>query len=168
MNIQQLNQSGQSIWTFLITAFVILFLTGIWWMCVKVFNDYRSWSRKAKPSPFILRPRPNYTIMMRVWMLIWLIYHKHWTWARKTKAWREILANGRPNPEVGFQSNMTYLPHVEDENLSAGDYVSKYMFRRDQSLAFTFDDSKKKRKEMAAKNSPGRGISMQSIYEAAS
>ena len=72
---------------------------------------------------------------MRVWMLLWLMCRGHWTWTRKTKAWREIIKNSTPNREEGFQS-LSHVAHVEDENKSAGDYVTKYMHRKDEAHAF--------------------------------
>ena len=153
MNIQQLNNSGKSIQTFLVTAVVILLLTGFAWMCVEGVNACRTWSRGPKPSPYVPQPRPNHTMPVRVYILAWLICHGHWTWARKTKAWREILANSRPDRYKGFASRMTFLPAPDDGSLTAIDYVTKYMYRSDGPIAFRLNCVRKKWKGRASEES---------------
>ena len=140
MNIQQLNNSGQSMKTFLVTTVVILVLTGVSWLCTHEVNQYRSWSRRPKP-PLLGKylPRPTYSIAVRVRMLVWLICNGHWTWARKTKAWWYILANSRADHWHGFIRRLPTWVDPTDGFLSAGDYVSKYMCSRDASDAFSLN-----------------------------
>ena len=140
MNIQQLNNSGQSIQTFFVTAVVILLLTGGTWLCIEEINEYRSWSQKNGPRALRskgLLARPTYNIAMRARMLVWLICNGYWTWAWKTKAWRYILANSRPTHESAFDPVDSL--RNSSKPLSAGDYVSKYMCSSDASRAFSLD-----------------------------
>ena len=124
MNIQQLNDSGLSIWTFFVTAVVLLLLTEGLWLCIAEVNGYRTWSTRDRPEggPERFPPGPTFSIAVRFRMLVWLYHHRYWTWARKTKAWWYILANSRHddrwNPEIIDSS---------DGLLPAGEYVSKYM-----------------------------------------
>ena len=138
MNIQQLNNSGQSIQTCLVTAVAILLLTGVSWLCTEQVNQYRSWLRRSRPRPFgQSSTRPTYNIAVRVRMLVWLVCNGHWAWARKTKAWWYILANSRADRYGGFGSVLQNVVDYWDRDLSAGDYVSKYMYRRDAFNAFS-------------------------------
>ena len=137
MNIQQLNNSGQSIQTFLVTAVVILVLTGVSWLCTDQVNQYRSWSRRPRPLPFgQSSTRPTYSIAVRVRMLVWLYCNGHWAWVRKTKAWWYILANSRADLRCGFGSRLRNVMDFSDKQLSAGEYVSKYMLHGKSSGAF--------------------------------
>ena len=122
MNIQQLNNSGQSIQTFIVTAVVILLLTGGSWLCMEEINQYRSWSRRHRPRRS--HTHPTYNMAMRIRMLVWLYHNGHWAWARETKAWWYILVN----TTAGFGSVLHHVIPYEDEKLSAGYYVSKYMY----------------------------------------
>ena len=140
MNIQQLNNSGQSLHTFLVTAVVVLLLTGVSWLCIEQVNGYRIWSRRARyvvlPTPYL--PRPTYNIAVRVRMLVWLYRNGHWAWVRHTKAWWYILANSRADRSTGFGSRLVKAWFIDDSDpdLSAGDYVSKYMCSEEASDAF--------------------------------
>ena len=140
MNIQQLNNSGQSIQTYLVTAVVILLLTGGSWLCTEQVNQYRSWSRRSRPRHFgQSSTRPTYSIAVRVRMLVWLIANGHWAWVRKTKAWWYVMANSRADRRTGFGSRLDKHWSRDDSDLSAGDYVSKYMRDRYASFAFTVE-----------------------------
>ena len=146
MNIQQLNNSGKSIQTFIITAVVILLLTGGSWLCTEQVNQYRSWLQRPQSSrewvPFPSSPRPVYSIAVRVRMLVWLYCNGYWVWVRKTKAWWYIMANSRGDRITGFGSRLSvnelYIAD-SDRDLSAGGYVSKHMGSKYASLAFTVE-----------------------------
>lgn len=132
MNIQQLNSSGQAIQTFLATAVILLLLTGGLWLCIEEVNEYRSWSQinrpYRRPGKIEYPPeRPTYNIAIRVMMLVWLYRNGHWAWACKTGPWWDILANSGNNRR--FESRVSNVIESEDEHLSAGVYVLKYMGR---------------------------------------
>ena len=140
MNIQQLNRSGQSIQTSLVTALVILLLTGGLWLGIAEVNGYRSWSRRPRKIPSVLHsPRPDYNIAVRVRMLVWLYRNEHWAWVRKTKAWWYILANSRGDRNNGFGARNPAIKsalYSPDRGLSAGEYISKYMDSEEAFNAF--------------------------------
>lgn len=74
MNIQLLNNSGQSIQTLLITALVLLVLTGGLWWCMEEVNQFRNWSQRPRPPPRDrTTTRPTYNVAVRIWMVVWLI-----------------------------------------------------------------------------------------------
>ncbi|KAL8887424.1 MAG: hypothetical protein Q9215_005002 [Flavoplaca cf. flavocitrina] len=61
MNIQQLNGNGQSVWVFVVTAVIALFITAGTWYLSEEANTYRNWHRRyarrldrggAKPQTF--------------------------------------------------------------------------------------------------------------------
>ena len=137
MNIQQLNSSGQSIKTFIMTAVVMLLLTGGSWLCIEEINGYYSWLRRPKRStPVQALTRQTYNITVRVAMLVWLYRNGHWSWVRTTTAWWYILADTRPIPDEGFGQRLEYWVSWGDRQLSAGGYVSRYMCTSHASHAF--------------------------------
>lgn len=69
MNLQQLNQSGRSVWSFLVTAFVSLFVTGFMWFCLEQYNSVVNWARKTEEYWFRIQKRsdkPEHPIAVRV------------------------------------------------------------------------------------------------------
>lgn len=46
MNLQQLNQSGQSMWSFFVTLTVALLVTGCVWFSLALYNTVAVWNRK--------------------------------------------------------------------------------------------------------------------------
>ena len=146
MNIQQLNNSGQSLQTFLVAAVVILLLTGILWLCTEQVNQYRNWLRRNRPRNFgQISTRPTYSIAVRVRMLVWLYCNGHWAWARETKAWRYIMANSGANNVLGFGGKLRDVLNKSDRDLSAGAYVSKYMVPPTWTGPFRTSSGAKKR-----------------------
>ena len=151
MNIQQLNNSGQSIQTFLITAVVILLLTGGCWLCTEEVNQYRSWSHRRRTRPFgQSSTRSAYSIAVRIRLLVWLYCNGHWAWARTTKAWYYILANSRADPDHGFGSQLRDVIDELDRDMSAGEYVSAYM-TYNWSAPFQTSSGWNKKKEETAR-----------------
>ena len=122
MNLQQLNNSGKPLQTFLVTAVVILVLTGGLWLCMEEANQYRSWARRPiRHVAVSSSPRPTYNLAVRVRMLVWLHCNGHWTSICKTKAWWYILANSRADHWHGFARRLPTVVDWTDKNLSAGD-----------------------------------------------
>ena len=130
MNIQQLNNSGQSIQAFLVTAVIILLLTGGSWLCGEQVNRYYEW----RPAETRI-----YSIAERVRLLVWLYCHGYWVWVRKTKAWWYILANSNLNHDDGFGSRLPHVVRASDRDTSALFYVSIYMQSYYQDRAFSTD-----------------------------
>lgn len=74
MNLQQLNQSGRNIWSFLVTALVSLLVTGFTWFCIEQYNSVADWKRKRKEKerPW-LRGEAKHSIVIRVGILFGLM-----------------------------------------------------------------------------------------------
>lgn len=120
MNLQQLNQSGQQIWVFLITAAISLAVTALSWFLVEQSNSYLTWLRQENAE---WQDRPRYTITVRIALILWLIHNGHTSWARSSGAWWAILTNDGSPCRV--------LSHRSDDNdansrEAAGAYVSRY------------------------------------------
>lgn len=65
MNLQQLNQSGQTIRSFPITAISALLITGFMWFGLEQFNSVMEWRRKFDDR-MGWKPRPRDSIVVRV------------------------------------------------------------------------------------------------------
>ena len=141
MNIQQLNNSGQSIQTYLVTAVLILLLTGGLWLCGEQVNRYH----EGIPGETRM-----YTIAERVRLLVWLYCNGHWLWVRKTKAWWYILANSNIDEQDGFASSLPDDMDVLDRDVSALLYISMYMYSSKCDRAFSVEGWNKKKKETAS------------------
>lgn len=74
MNLQQLNQSGRNIWSFLVTALVSLLVTGFTWFCIEQYNSVADWKRKReeKEQPWLIG-KAKYSIVIRVGIYFGLI-----------------------------------------------------------------------------------------------
>ena len=118
MNIQQLNESGKSLWVFLLTALVTLAVTGCLWLLIELLNGYQNWKR-GRPKLSQNKTTSSYSMGERVAMIVWLLRHHHISWMKKTGAWWRIMANDRAR----------YIKlEAESEGLfmSVCDYVSLY------------------------------------------
>lgn len=78
MNLQQLNQSGRSVWSFLVTAFVSVFVTGFMWFCLEQYNSVVKWKRISEQdilgkSEF--NNKPERTIAVRVAISLGFLYN---------------------------------------------------------------------------------------------
>lgn len=131
MNLQQLNGSGQSLRKFILTALIALIITGSTWYFVEVVNSYRNWQDKRTRRATDV-PAPEYSIIERVAMIIWLVREGHWTWMTKTGAWSRILRNSN-KPFRAFYPHSTFL-------ISVGDLVSKHSLGE---FGFSFSELEK-------------------------
>lgn len=86
MNLQQLNQSGQNVWVFVLTAIVSVLITGFIWFCLELFNSVVKFRDQVKG---MLRrvlndkqerqiPRPSITL--RVARALGLISEREYDW----------------------------------------------------------------------------------------
>ena len=98
MNVQQLNQNGQNIWVFFVTAFVALLITGGSWFLSHTVYKAMSWYKKlaarsaAKDKE---EKQREYDFPLRVAMLTWLVRNGHTVWMWTTGAWLAILINSK-------------------------------------------------------------------------
>ena len=76
MNLQQLNQSGRSIWSFLVTAIVSLLVTGSIWFCLEQYNSVADWKRKKdeKMMAVLRNSEPKPSIAIRVGIKFGLLH----------------------------------------------------------------------------------------------
>ena len=94
MNIHRLNQSGQSVWVFLITALVAMLVTASAWYSTEQVNSYRKWHEMSikngeGPTP----EQASLSLMMKMNMLIWLSLSSHKYWMIRKGVWWRLLTN---------------------------------------------------------------------------
>ena len=91
MNIQQLNQSGQNIWVFIVTGVLALLITGMSWFCVEVITSYKGWPREGSTDD----SHRDRGLVFRLALLVWLVKNGHTTWMWLSGAWLCILSNDK-------------------------------------------------------------------------
>lgn len=91
MNLQQLNQSGQNLWVFIVTGVIALLVTGVSWLCVEVITSYKGWTKPGSTND----ARPSRSIVFRLALLVWLVKNGHTTWMWQSGAWLCILSNDK-------------------------------------------------------------------------
>ena len=75
MNIQQLNQSGQQVHTFIITAFISMAITGTLWLFVSWVNHVQQWMRNPKAATSNEDDIPSYNIEIRLAILCYFLLY---------------------------------------------------------------------------------------------
>ena len=91
MNFQQLNQSGQNIWVFIVTGALALLITGVSWLSVEVITSYKGWTDLGKTDDSCR----NESLPFRLALLLWLVKNGHWKWMYRSGAWLCILSNDK-------------------------------------------------------------------------
>lgn len=84
MNLQQLNQSGQNLWSFVATALVSLLVTALLWFFLELYNIIVDWKRKY--NGLVLptsEHKPRRSIAFRVAVFLGLIDERLWDFAHK-------------------------------------------------------------------------------------
>ena len=146
MNLQPLNGSGRSISDFLYTAIITLLFTGGTWFVAEQLSSLRAWQGRNASSftgPVNTRAdgsaSPNYSLLVRVSMIIWLITNHHWSWMVDSGAGWCILTNSGKR----YRSNHRHPRGFNDigNKLFAGDYLSKLMTARYYGNVNFFDVS---------------------------
>ena len=97
MNLQQLNESGQNVWVFVITAVLALLLTSAVWMAIVIYREYRQWRDQMKASPeddWAKRGR-QYSFVIRAAILSLILKEGYIRWLWISGAWIRILTNER-------------------------------------------------------------------------
>ena len=148
MNIQQLNQNGQHIRVFVITACIALLLTFFVWFCIAQITAYAQWREQykafdeSKPWP---KKGKNYHLLVRVCILYMLLRGGCGRWAWITGAWIRILTNERAGVHRDFK-NLDQEPVEEfcDEETTACDYVCSYVHGRFVREWFNPEDFKRR------------------------
>ena len=91
MNLQQLNQSGQNLWIFVLTGVTALLVTGLSWLCVEAITNYKGWPKEGSTDD----SRRNESLAFRLALLVWLVKNGHTTWMWRSGAWLCILSNDK-------------------------------------------------------------------------
>lgn len=127
MNIQQLNGSGQRLWVFFTTAVAALLVTGGSWLCSNRLASHEAiaWYKERAASKVAARRADDesrksreYSLLLRIAMVVWLVRSGHTSWMLKSGAWRAILTNSNA---LGKTKN-----RFGADDQRACDYVSKY------------------------------------------
>ena len=121
MNLQQLNDNGKQFWVFLITAVLALFLTFFVWLLVEHFQRLVYWRKQIAAVANTDNPWPrrgrDYSLLIRLNILIWLLQLGYHRWAWHSGAWLRILTNER----AGFR----HIPTIEGKAETADDNFMK-------------------------------------------
>ena len=132
MNIQQLNQSGQQIRVFLITALVALLLTFFIWLCIPHITGTVQWREQLqvcceKDQSWPKRGK-NYHFIVRVAILYMLLRRGYGRWTWISGAWIRILTNERAGVYHDFElDDFRPVKELCEEGTSACDYVCNYI-----------------------------------------
>lgn len=127
MNIYQLNKSGQSLWVFLATALIALFVTGSAWYLAEQVNSYLKWREAQLSRRKDYHLPPNTPLKMRINMLIWSLLSPYRSWmVRRGVLWRLLTNN---------DSRLTRLgrPRLE---YTAADLINTFSFDKQSSDQF--------------------------------
>lgn len=108
MNIQQLNQNGQNIWVFFMTAVVALLVTGGSWVLSNAVYKAMSWYKQLAAR--IVKDdkedeKREYDFPHRVAMLVWLVRNGHTAWMWTTGAWLAILMDSKAKSKVSVMTS---------------------------------------------------------------
>ena len=124
MNLQQLNQSGQNLWVFIVTGVIALLVTGVSWICVEVITSYKGFPQSEDVS------RRKFSLTNRLAMLLWLFKEGHKSWMWHSGAWFCILSNdklgkflARARIRPGYQSYRSRTQVAYDPPEKACNYV---------------------------------------------
>ena len=133
MNLQQLNQNGQRLWVFVVTAVLALAVTAILWLCFEQVNRMRTWVHQIETEDDdddLDANDPSYTLSERLTMLLILVRDGHAFWTYKSRAWICILRNSYQGSTFSDEAENHDLTSIY-YRLSAGHCVRRYI-RRDR------------------------------------
>lgn len=119
MNIEQLNGSGQHVSVFITTAVAALAVTGGSWFAIEQTNLYRKWQKRSPDTTY--SGKTQFALVVRLAMIAYLIWNGHSRWRLRSGVWWRILTNHRSRISTR-RGDQAY----RNENLTAGEYVSKY------------------------------------------
>lgn len=145
MNLQQINKSGQHVWTFVLTAVVALVLTSVVWITIGLYRDYRQWRDQMKAPPEIewVKRERQYSFVIRTAVLSLLLKKGYRRWLWVSGAWIRILTNERIKLRVQAKTSKDpwvnkYLAKFRDQ--TACDYVCQHIRGEYTSGYFEIDE----------------------------
>ena len=109
MNIQQLNQNGQNLWVFLITAITTLLITGGLWSGISYINNsegiewYKEREREREEAstaardqqPLLRKRGRRHSFITRLTLIVWLVRNGHTLWMWKSGALSALLLDAQ-------------------------------------------------------------------------
>ena len=149
-NLQQLNESGQHVWVFVVTAVLALFLTSAVWIAIVLCRDYRQWREQLQaPSreEWVKRER-QYSFVIRTAILLLIVKKGYRRWLWVSGAWIRILTNERINLGVQAKTHKSLKTHKSSwekecllyfQDQTACDYVCQYIHQKLDRRLFCFD-----------------------------
>ena len=117
MNLEQLNGSGQSIKTFIITLVTALAITGLAWYSVETINRCLAWYKRIVWTED--DRNQEFSLSIRLFMIFWLISNGYLAWMWRTGAGLRLLLDSNDRLIVQGPEHLS-IPR----NLSACGYVS--------------------------------------------
>ena len=142
MNIQQLNGNGQNIWVFFTTAVIALVITGGSWFSsnhvAKGKAEAVAWYKEralAKQLNDKTEAKSEYSLLLRMAMLVWLVRNGHKAWMWHSGAWIAILIDSKVPAK---QSPGIYI-YEDDPDGLACKYVSEYSKYGQDEVWFYFE-----------------------------
>ena len=143
MNLQELNQSGQHFWIFAVSAFLALTIAAFAWFLLEQINSVRMWWSENLLSQDFEHPA-DYSLGVRLTMLLLLVKYGRFRWMLKTKAWAYVLSNSKLKsteaPGISHYKNRGY------NNCSAGHSILHYIKSRHKIRVSSSDVVDKERR----------------------
>ena len=147
MNLQQLNQSGQHVWVFVLTAVLALVLTFTLWIIIVLYRDYRQWcdQMQAPPEEEWVKREKRYSFVIRIAILSLTVKIGYGRWLWVSGAWIRILTNERIKPALSLKALNQFSTRedlLDNELLdvfdkqTACDYVCQYIRQRQKRKYF--------------------------------
>lgn len=145
MNIQQLNNNGQPIWVFAVTAIIAFLLTFSVWLSVTQTLHYLTWHQQMNECTKMGTPWPergkHYRFVVRVAILIMLLFKGNGRWAYITRAWIRILTNERVG--AGRKCELKFDREDKFNNKTACDYICYCWVQQPDWDGFNFKNVKR-------------------------
>ena len=130
MNLEQLNGSGQHLQVFIVTAVILLAVTGTSWFIIEQTNSYRKWHQRSLDETY--DGQTQFAIAVRLALLFWLVSQGYTSWMFASGVWWRIVTNHKSRMVF---SKGSYFEGEFDGRLNACEVFSKLQ-REGRSLSF--------------------------------
>ena len=141
MNINEINDNGPAVWTFIITAIVAISLTATFWGFMEFNRKYVLWRKNFKSrieSDYQL-PDLGYDFFTIFCLLVYLIrgFHRQWAW--KTGIWIYVLTDDRTRKFRHLDDCPTRMTRPSYN--TACNFITQHAFERSRCLDPSTSDS---------------------------
>lgn len=115
INLQQLNQSGQQLWGFIVTMLIAMLVTAGIWYCIDEVNGIRRWKGEVpkKKEKRFLGPGKEYRTGARLTMLYHLWRRGHFFRMFHANVWLRVLVSNREWDLFHWGSSLSAAGQVE-------------------------------------------------------